>query len=165
MAQINYQRMFELIEEVFSTRNDPDQLQVGDNAIKKLNAIHPATLSEIADENGPLIWALLIPTTTNIMNDFLAGKISENDLLEKTKPGQEYDCIYLCSVTTLPEMRGKGETKKVCLDAIQKIRDTHLIDTLFVWAFTKEGEILADSLSTATGLKLKKMQNKNLNEN
>jgi Acetyltransferase (GNAT) domain len=162
MIKNNYQRMFDLIDDVFATRNDPNQLQVNHDVMKRLNEIHPATLSEIADENGPLIWALIIPTTTNIMNDFLLGKISENDILKKTKPGQAYNCIYLCSVTTLPEMRGKGKTKRLCLDAIQKIRETHSIQTLFVWAFTKEGEMLAETLSKSAGIELKKRTNESL---
>lgn len=160
MTQINYQRMFDLIDEVFATRNDPNQLQVNEEVIKKLNLIHPSTLSEVADENGPLIWALIIPTTKTVMNDFLEGKISENEILLNTNPGEKYDSIYLCSVTTLPEMRGKGETKKLCLDAIDKIKNQHPIKSLFVWAFTKDGERLAETLSKTTGIELKKRGNK-----
>ena len=48
----NFNRMMSLIDEVFSTRNDPGQLQVDTNVMQKLEAIHPATLSEFADENN-----------------------------------------------------------------------------------------------------------------
>ena len=161
MQAPNYQRMFDLIESVFAYRGDPNQLQVTEEVIEKLQAIHPSTLSEISNENGPLIWVLMIPTTTEVMNNFLNGNFSENDILLNTTPGQKYDCIYLCSVTTLPEMRGKGKTKKLCFDAIQEIRNMHPIQTLFVWAFTKEGEQLADTLAKLTELNLKKVNRKN----
>lgn len=143
----NFNRMMTLIDEVFDTRKDPNQLQVSQKQMKKLEKIHPATLSEFADENGPVIWVLIIPTTTTIMNDFLAGKISEKDILDKTQPGEQYTSIYLCSVTTLPEYRGKGESKKLCMQAIKSIQKDNPVESLFVWPFTKEGEKLAKTLA------------------
>jgi len=146
--------MLQLIDEVFATRNDPGQIQVNQKQLKKLQALHPATLSELADDNGPLIWILLIPTTKDIMQDFLSGKITERQLLERTKVPGTYDCIYLCSATTLPEMRGKGKTKELCMKAIREICKDHPVDTLFVWPFTKEGEKLAESIAQECGLRL-----------
>ncbi|MBK6525577.1 MAG: hypothetical protein IPG07_08500 [Crocinitomicaceae bacterium] len=151
----NYQRMFQIIDDVFATRQDPDQLQVDEEVIKKLNEIHPACLSELADENGPVIWVLMIPTTEKVMDDFLSGKISERELLDQTRVGEKFTCLYLCSVTTLPEYRQKGETKKICLKAIEKIRVNFPIATLYVWAFTPEGESLAQRIASETKLPLK----------
>lgn len=157
--QPNYQKMFAIIDEVFATRNDPSQLQVDENVMKKLAAIHPATMGEVADEKGPLIWVLLIPTSRQVMNEFINGKISEREILEKTQPGEGYECIYLCSVSTLKEMRGKGETKKLCLNQINAICKDHPVKNLYVWAFSEAGEKLAECLSTETGLELKKRMN------
>jgi hypothetical protein len=154
--QPNYQKMFAIIDEVFSTRNDPSQLQVDEEVMKKLAAIHPSTMGEVADEKGPLIWVLLIPTSIQVMDEFISGKISEREILEKTQPGQNYDCIYLCSVSTLKEMREKGETKKLCLDQIKSICKDHPVKYLYVWAFSDAGERLAESLSAASGIELKK---------
>ncbi len=153
----NFNRMMQIIDEVFSTRNDPGQIQVTPQQMKKLEKIHPATLSRVEDENGPLIWVLMIPTTEAVMQEFLAQRITEKQLLEKTKPGEAYTCIYLCSATTLPEHRGKGRTKKLCVEAINAISQTHTINTLFVWPFTKEGEVLAQKVADACGLTLLKI--------
>jgi hypothetical protein len=150
----NFNRMLQLIDEVFATRNDPGQIQVDQKQLKKLQSIHPATLSEFANENGPLIWILLIPTARNVMEDFLKGIITEKQLLERTKVPGTYDCIYLCSATTLPELRGQGKTKQLCIKAINEIRADHPIDTLFVWPFTKEGEMLAESVAKECNLRL-----------
>ena len=155
MALSNYSRMLRLIDEVFATRSDPGQLQVTQEELKKLAMIHPATLTEKSDANGPLIWVLMIPTTKKIMDDFISGNITETELLERTIPGEAYNCIYLCSVTTLPEMRGKGETKALCVAALKSIMRDHAISTLFVWPFTKEGSSLAKSLAETCGLELK----------
>lgn len=156
----NFQRMLTLIDEVFATRNDPDQIQVNQKQLKKLQNIHPATLSELENEDGPAIWILIIPTTKDIMNDFLQHKISEKELLAKTKAGDSYDCVYLCSATTLPEYRGKGETKKLCIAAIRSVCNTHPIKTLFVWPFTKEGELLAAKAAKECGLELLKVKDR-----
>ncbi len=150
----NFNRMLQVIDEVFATRNDPDQIQVNQDQLKKLQAIHPATLSELADENGPMVWVLVIPTTTALMTDFLSGSISEKQLLDNTPPGVTYDCLYLCSATTLPEARKEGLTKKVCLEAIAKISEQHAIRTLFVWPFSPEGSALANSLAQQLHLNL-----------
>ena len=154
--QSNYERMFALIDETFATRNDPDQIQVTPEQHKKLQELHPSTLTELADENGPLIWVLIVPTTTAIMYDFLKKRISEKALLEETKVGDSFDCIYLCSITTLPEQRGKGETKKMCIDAIREVQKNHPIKKLFVWPFTKAGEGLAESVAKECKLELLK---------
>lgn len=150
----NLERMFEVIESTFATRSDPGQLQVTEKQMAKLVALHPATLSEVADEHGPLIWVLLIPTTENTMHEFLSEKITEKQLLEKTSNGESYNALYLCSATTLPEYRGKGETKKLCLKAISAIRKDHPIKTLFVWPFSEGGNALAQGIATTCGLPL-----------
>lgn len=152
--KVNYEIMLSLIDEVFATRNDPDQIQVTEQELIKLNQIHPSCLTELADENGPLIWILIIPTTSLIMEDFLNDKITEKELLENTPLNTHYDAIYLCSATTLPEARNKGKTKELCLKAMKEIQKTNPIEKLFVWPFTKAGEALANSIASASALKL-----------
>jgi hypothetical protein len=154
MSQPNYERMMKLIDEVFATRQDQGQLQVTSAQQKKLARIHSATLSEYTNEDGPLIWVLMIPTTEEVMQDFIDSKISEKELLDLTPDNGPYTAIYLCSVTTLPEMRGKGKTKELCLQAINAICKDHPIKSLFVWPFTREGNKLAETLSGKTGLSL-----------
>ena len=152
--------MMQVIDEVFAMRSDPLQLQVNDKVLAKLEQIHPATLSEYNEGEGPCSWVLVIPTTTELMNDFVAGKISEQELFDRTEPGMKYEAIYLCSATTLPEFRGKGITKKLCMDAIGKIQKQYPIKNLFVWTFTPEGDALAENISKKTGLPLLKRINK-----
>ncbi len=150
----NYQRMIHLFDEVFATRNDPDQIQVTKQQLIKLNQIHPSCLTELANENGPLIWILIIPTTTLIMEDFINGKITEKELLDKTPLNIAYKAIYLCSATTLPEAQNQGKTKQLCLKAIKEIQKTNPVENLFVWPFTKAGEALAKTIANASSLKL-----------
>src|SRR5437660_1649858 len=98
----NFTRMIELVTTVFDTRNDPDQISVTPDERERLQQIHPATMSELASEDGPIVWILVIPTTRVIMEQFLKGKISEKELLQKTDPGDTYNAVYLCSASVLP---------------------------------------------------------------
>jgi ribosomal protein S18 acetylase RimI-like enzyme len=156
MPKNNFQRMMQVIGEVFDTRNDPEQLQVTEKDREKLQALHPATMSEYADENGPIVWVLVIPTTSKLMDDFISAKISEQALLDQTPLHAKYDSIYLCSATVLPEYRRKGLAKKLTLEAIRGIQKAHPVKYLFVWPFTGGGDHLADALARETGLELKK---------
>lgn len=156
----NFTRILGLIDEVFETRNDSNQLQVNQKVIKKLQQLHPSTLSELANEQGPISWVLIIPTTKSVMMEFLEGKISENDLLDKTTVGDSFESIYLCSATTLTEFRGKGATKELCIKAIKEVCKVFPIKALYVWPFTKEGEFLADRIADECGLPLMKLDHK-----
>ena len=156
MAKSNFERMIQLVTEVFDTKNDPDQLDVDQQVIEHLQLLHPATMSEYDDGNGPVAWILLIPTTLEIMNRFVAGEITEQQLLDLTPINKPYEAIYLCSATVLEEYRGKGIAKKLTMDAIEQIRKDNPIKSLFVWPFSKEGDILAEKLALSLGLPLAK---------
>jgi predicted GNAT family acetyltransferase len=160
LKETNFDRMMKIVDDVFATRNDPEQLQVNEEVIEKLQLIHPATLSEYNEGKGPIAWILGIPTTTEIMNLFLSGNISEQQLFDMTEPGMSYDALYLCSATVLPEYRGKGLAKRLCCEAIESIRKQHPLKTLFVWPFTAGGDALAESVSKKAGLPLLKKKTK-----
>ncbi len=148
--------MIKLAEEVFHVKNDPEQLDVDENVIKRLKKIHPATISEFDDGNGPVAWVLLIPTTIELMNKFLEHKISEKELFNQTPMNTVYEALYLCSALVLEEYRRKGITKKLLIDAINKIQKKHTLKYLFVWAFSKEGDATAETISKLTSLPLLK---------
>ncbi len=150
----NFDRMLDLVYTFFDTRNDPDQISVTEDQREKLNQIHSATLSELANEDGPIVWILLIPTNTDVMLRFLSGAISERQLLDLTQPKDEYQSVYLCSASVLPEFRKQGLAKKVTIEAINSIRAQHTITTLYYWPFSGEGRVLANSIANELGLEL-----------
>lgn len=150
----NFERMIQLATEVFEVHNDPQQLDVDENIIHRLKALHPSAVSEYANEQGPFIWVLMIPTTLPLMNAFVAGQMGETELLNKTPVGIQYQALYLCSALTLPEFRNQGLTKKIALEAIREIRKRHPIQHLFVWNFSKEGSWLANALALAEQIPL-----------
>jgi GNAT superfamily N-acetyltransferase len=156
MSATNFERMIQLAEVVFDNKNDPNQLDVDPDVIKRLQIIHPASVSEFDDGNGPAAWILLIPTTTDLMNRFLENKISEKELFDLTPLNTKYEALYLCSALVLEEYRRKGIAKQLTLKAIENIRKDHPLKALFVWAFSKEGDNGSETISRLTQLPLYK---------
>ncbi len=156
MALNNYERLIQLADEVFSSRTDPDQLNVDENVMEHLQLIHPNTMSEYDNGNGPVCWILCIPTTLDLMTMFINQKISEKELYELTPLNTKYEAIYLCSALLLEEFRGKGIAQNLAVNAIESIKIDHSIKALFYWAFSKEGEKLAEKVSGLIGLPLYK---------
>jgi len=155
VAESNLQRMIQLAEEFFETKNDPDQISVSEEVMSVLQKIHPATLSEKKDENGPIVWILVLPTTLRLMEEFVGEQINERELLEKTPIGVKYEAVYLCSALVLPEHRGKGFARGLAIDAVRSIQEDHSIKSLFCWPFSAEGERLANSIARGLNLPLR----------
>jgi len=156
MSKSNFERMIQLSDEVFSSRIDPDQLNINENVMEQLQLIHPDTISEYDDGNGPVCWLLCIPTTIDLMTQFINQNISERELYELTPLNTKYEAIYLCSALLLEEFRGKGIAQNLAVKAIESIKIDHSIKALFFWSFSKEGEKLAEKLSGLMGLPLYK---------
>jgi len=158
MRKNNLERMIQLAESVFHAKNDLAQISVTQEDMQKLRAIHPRSMTEAADSQGPFAWILLIPTTRGLMEKFIAKEIGERDLVDRTPLDIQYDALYLCSALVLPEHRGKGLAKRLMLDAIASIREQHPIRSLFYWAFSEEGEKLAHSVARGCGLPLSRRE-------
>lgn len=152
----NLERMIQLADEFFATKNDPNQISVTEKDRDKLLQIHSATMCEQNDGDGPIAWVLIIPTSHDIMLQFIAKNINEQELLERTPLQTTYDSIYLCSALVLSEHRGKGFAKRLACDAIRSIQINHPIKNLFFWAFSDEGEKLAAAIAESSNLPLDK---------
>jgi hypothetical protein len=56
----------------------------------------------------------------------------------------------------LEEFRGKGIAQRLGVKALENIKIDHPIKALFFWSFSKEGERLAEKVSSLIGLPLYK---------
>jgi len=151
----NLARMIRLVGEVFDTRNDPSQISVDQKAVARLRKIHPDTMTERRTKNGPIAWILVFPTTETLMEEFLAGRITENDLLNRTPFRTKYDAMYLCSALVLPEYRRRGIARRMLADTVKSIRKDFPIRTLFCWPFTSAGKKLAAAVARDAALPLR----------
>lgn len=160
MVLSNFERMIQLADEVFAVKDDPEQLDVNQEVLERLHRLHPATVSAYDDGNGPVAWVLLIPTTMELMNRFLGHEISEKELFDLTPPGGTYEALYLCSAMVLEEYRRQGIALRLTLRAIESIRNDHPLKALFVWAFSPEGDLGAETVASRTSLPLYKRTEK-----
>lgn len=152
----NFERLIQLADEVFAVKKDSSQLDVDDKVLERLKQIHPATISEQNEGNGPFAWVLVIPTTIDLMNRFLGTTITEKELFDLTPMNVQYEAIYLCSALVLEEYRRKGITRQLALKAIENIRKDHPLKSAFVWAFSPEGDLAAEKIAHLAGLPLYK---------
>lgn len=150
----NFNRMVRLADEFFAAKQDSGQLDVTQEVIEKLESLHPSTLSEEVEGDGPVVWVLLIPTSQATMDRFIAGRIGERQLLEQTLPGGKYDALYLCSVLVLPEFRRQGRAYRTAERAVASILNDHPIRILYTWNFSSEGKALAHRLAERFDLPL-----------
>lgn len=150
----HFERMIALADEVFDARQDPDQLQVDDQVLARLELIHPACVSEYDDGEGPVAWILMLPTTHELMQQFLIGELSENELFKATPETGKYDALYLCSALVLPEYRRQGIARRLAMDAVGRLMADHPIRDLFVWTFSEEGAAASRALAAALNLPL-----------
>ena len=150
--------MIQLADEVFAVKDDPSQLDVNQEVLERLHQIHTATVSEYNEGNGPIAWLLIIPTTMDLMNRFLQGEISEKEMFNLTPLDVKYEALYLCSAMVLEEYRRKGITKQLSLTAIEAISKDHTLKATFVWAFSPEGDLAAETIARLAGLSLYKRE-------
>lgn len=154
MPLSNLERMIQLAETVFATANDPNQLDVNPEVIERLLQLHPSTVLEHDDGNGPVAWVLVIPTTHDLMKRFLACEISERELFNLTPLNAPYEALYLCSALVLEEYRRTGIAKRLTLHAVESIRNDHPIESLFVWPFSEEGDRASETIARIASLPL-----------
>ena len=135
-----------IAEDYFGTSDDPDQIRVSDESMAKLRALHPASVLCRVEGGHPVSWVVTVPTSRELANQFLEGRITEAELLERSQPQEMYDAVYLCASFTVPEYRGRGyalDLRKRVLAAIPQTKDA----LLFSWPFSEEGKGLLKRLS------------------
>jgi GNAT superfamily N-acetyltransferase len=154
----NHERLLQLAEDAFAMRSDPAQLQVDEHVLEHLRQLHPATVCEITDAHGPVAWVLLIPTTLEMMQDFVQDRITEQQLYDRKPMGVPYQAVYLCSGLVLPEHQRKGLATRMTLEALDHLRRDHPIEALFVWTFSPAGLASAKAIAAAAGLSLRERE-------
>lgn len=147
MNKETFEKMLKISEEFFGSQTDPDQMPISQESADKLFSIHPDTILYKFDEKGePVGWAVVVPTSREVMEKFLNKKISEKELLDRATEEKKFEALYLCAVFILPEYRGKGFAKELILSAIEKVSSGKNLD-LYAWIYSEEGKGLSNAVS------------------
>lgn len=127
-------------EEFFQTEKHSDEMPVTVETQNKLSALTPYWLNYETDlEGNPISSVVVMPTQRALGEQFLDGRITEKELMERTIPSDFYDAAYLCAAITVPHFRGQGITRRLFTEALQNIPLTKDAILLY-WATSKEGE-------------------------
>lgn len=146
-----FKNELEISERFFGTETDPTQIPMTQSSTNKLTAIHPDTVLHKFDEAGnPIGWSVIIPTSLEVMNKFLAREITEKQLLDLAAAEKKREALYLCNAFVLPEHRRKGYAKALWQEGIRKLSLGKDLP-LYYWAYSEEGRALANSLSRELG--------------
>lgn len=153
---INLKRMLDLVDEVFESKSDPNQLSFTEEDMEHLQALHPACLNECANEDGPYAWISIFPTNLDLAEKFVGGKSTERELFDQTLQlnTAQLNTVYLCSALVLPEFRKNKIAFNTSINAIERMKKDLSIEQLLVWPFSMEGEHLAKKIAEASQLPL-----------
>jgi GNAT superfamily N-acetyltransferase len=150
-----FEKMLKISEEFFGSQSDPDQMPINQESADKLFSLHPDTILYTFDESdNPIGWAVVVPTSMRVMDEFLKKEISERRLLEKAVEEKKFEALYLCAVFILPEYRRRGFAKKLLLDAIQKVSHGKDLE-LYAWIYSEEGKRLSDVIAKTLGKEIR----------
>ncbi len=81
-------------------------------------------------------------------------------MFDLTPEKAKFDALYLCSALVLEEYRRRGIVKNLVLEAISEIRKDQPLQALFVWPFTREGELAAEAIAQSVSLPLFKRKDR-----
>ncbi|HXK36492.1 MAG TPA: hypothetical protein VJ553_02830 [Candidatus Paceibacterota bacterium] len=148
----------EIAERIFGTRQDPDQIPINRKSLRKLMTLSPEAIQHKLDERGePIAWVVVVPTTKELMEEFLQGRLTERQLFDRTEPRNEYDALYFSSAITVPEHRRRGIAIELFQRAVERI--PHPSDVaIFAWPTTDDGRAMAKALAGRFGIEVRLRQ-------
>ena len=142
-----------IAEQFFGSQEHPDYIPITKESAQKFERLNPNFMVYKLKDGEPISWILVLPTSLNLMNQFIKGDINERQLLDLTQPETKYEALYLCSAFTVPEYRRHGYVLEMFKEAIEKISHTENF-TLFAWPVTQEGKELSIKLESILGHKI-----------
>ena len=141
-----------LATDFFGTEEDPSQIQSTPETYKhffNIGGINPIAIDISA--NDMIGWGAAIPTTKDLMNEFLNNNITEAELFKNTKSGF-YDAIYFISVFIKPKYRNFNTTISLIKKSIEPIYNDNCV--VFYDAFSNEGDKIGKFLKDHSKYKI-----------
>lgn len=142
----DFEEMTIIGEQIFYTEDDDTQSKASVENCIGISNVDPYCYVSIKENDKNMAWSIVLPTSIDNMNKFLKGEINEAQLSEASKSNPCFECLYFMAVIVLPEYRKMGLAKFLLKEQIKYFQEKYSIDKFFGWIFTKDGNLLADSM-------------------
>ncbi len=106
------------------------------------------------DNEKPIAWSIVLPTSRGSKTKFLNREITENQLFEDSINNQSFESLYIFAAIVLPNYRKRGFAKELARYQINYFKSTYKITDYFAWIFSPEGEKLIKSLESHNSIKI-----------
>lgn len=139
------------VEKFFHTEVDTTQIPATLEGFRRIEKLHPSAVKCFMDGDDIVSVALTIPTTKELAKKFIAGDITERELLERSEPKERYEALYFHLAFTLRAYRGRKLTEKMFEEAVREIpceKDA----MYFAWSFSDGGNKVLDALENDLGI-------------
>jgi len=113
---------------------------------EKLISLEKNNLICFKENNQPISWALVLPTSREKAERFLKKEITELELFNRSVEKPLFESLYLFSVVTLPDYRKRGLSSRLVKYQIEYFRNKYKIKDFYAWALNPEGKSLIESL-------------------
>lgn len=147
----------ELSAKAYNTEGDSFQTEARSVAGRNLTMLSRATtiLKRIDGEIAG--WAVAVPTSARVMQQFLTGEMSEAELYKAALQSPDFACLYLMEVVVRPPYRGNGLGTGLFANQVQFFREVHQTKAFFTWVYSPEGGRLMHRLEKQLDITIHKL--------
>ncbi len=147
-------KTFKIAEQFYGSESHPDHIPIKAESAAKLDSISDNWFNCAFDDNNePISWIVVIPTSIALMKDFITAKITEKQLFDSTSIATPQEALYLCSAFTIPEYRRQGLAMRLILETIGQFEQSGTKE-LFAWIYSPEGEQMVTTMQQRYGRKI-----------
>jgi hypothetical protein len=154
-TQSNIKKMCVIAEEIFGAEEDNTQTKPTVENTLSLIAIEKNNLVCIKDGEEIVAWTVVLPTSKENMDNFLAGKITEKELSIESKKNPLFEALYLMAAITLPTYQRKGLAFDLIKYQIEYFKDKYNIQNFYSLPFSENGMSLMEKISTDLSMVIK----------
>lgn len=148
-------------EDYFETSEDTEQMKISEENSRWIFENIPEYFNVIKKEGKIVGYSFLMPSTKNIMENFVSGMINEAELFDGIKKmDSEFlvrpEAVYLCSFYVDENNRRRGLASIAGIKTISSIASRfNITPTLFAWRYSDEGRLLCRKIAKVMGFDLK----------
>jgi hypothetical protein len=158
MSKDEADKLIRKIEEAFGTPEDPTQAPPSIEQFKGLQNIDPYSFLLRRNDAGEVVgWSAIVPVSKQLADDFVTGKINENQIIAEAPKNPAYDALYYWAFYSDEAARQKGETINLAEAQYRKLIERHpTIRDHVAWGYSEEGAQFMHRMEQDLGIRIRK---------